>query len=188
MDENINIEENKEDKRAKFRKELFSWVRVLVIAVICGVIINYTIIASAHVISGSMESTVMTDSRVMGLRMVYWFSDPGRFDIILFHAPDGDSEHPYVKRIIGLPNEKIEIVNGKVYVNDSGFPLDDSFIKDGAWGDFGPVVVPENSYFVIGDNRNGSVDSRHWENTFVPRRNIIAKLYFEYFPSPQFFK
>jgi len=174
-------------KEKKFKKELLSWIRTIAIAVVCGVIINYTVIASAHVISGSMENTVMTDSRVMGLRLTYLFSNPGRFDIILFHAPDGDSDHPYVKRIIGLPHEKLEIVNGLVYINDPVSPLDENYINGVAWGDYGPVIIAENSYFVMGDNRNGSIDSRHWDNTFVPRRSIIAKLYFEYYPSPGLF-
>jgi len=122
------------------------------------------------------------------LRFVYYFSDPDRFDIILFHPPEGEiSSYPYVKRIIGLPNEKVEIVDGKVYINDSAKPLDEGFIKGTAFGSFGPFEVPDNSYFVMGDNRNGSQDSRHWNNSFVPRSSIIAKLYLGFYPSLQIF-
>ena len=185
MEDNI---QKKISKERNIKKEIFSFVRMVIIAVVCGLIINNTIIASAHVISGSMENTVMTDSRVMGLRFIYYFSDPERFDIILFHPPEGEiSSHPYVKRIIGLPNEKVEIVDGKVYINDSANPLDEGFVKGTAFGSFGPFEVPENSYFVMGDNRNGSQDSRHWNNSFIPRNRIIAKLYLEFYPSPQIF-
>ena len=175
-------------KEKNIKKEILSFIRMVVIAVVCGVIINSTIIASAHVISGSMENTVMTDSRVMGLRFVYYFSEPDRFDIILFQPPEGENQdHPYIKRIIGLPNEKIEIIDGKVYINDSENPLDEEFVKGFPYGNFGPFEIPDKCYFVMGDNRNGSLDSRHWGNRFVPRNSIIAKLYLEYFPSPQLF-
>ena len=126
----------------------------------------------------------MTNSRVMGLRVAYIWSDPQRFDIILFHPPDDETSIPYVKRIIGLPNEKVEIIDGKVYINDAEIPLDDSFIREAARGDYGPFVVPADSYFVLGDNRNDSNDSRFWLNKYVPRDNILGRIYFEFFPSP----
>jgi len=176
-------------KEKNVKKEIFSFLRTIVITIACGLIINSTLIASAHVISGSMENTVMTDSRVMGLRFVYYFSNPDRFDIILFHPPEGEvSEYPFVKRIIGLPNERVEIIDGKVFINDSANPLEESYLKDDAYGNFGPFEVPENCYFVMGDNRNSSNDSRHWENRFIPKSSIIARLFLEYFPSPQLFK
>jgi len=165
-------------------KEIFGWVRSIAIAVVCALIINNTLIASAVVISSSMEDTIKTDSRVMGLRIAYLFSEPKRFDIILFPPPDAQAEIPYLKRIIGLPNEKVEIIDGKVYINDSTVPLEDSFIKGEAFGNFGPFYIPDDSYFVMGDNRNGSNDSRHWINKFVHRDGIIGKVYFEYFPTP----
>jgi len=131
-----------------------------------------------------MENTIMTDSRVMGLRVSYLLNEPGRYDIILFNPPDDVTSIPYVKRIIGLPNETVNIIEGKVYINDSDIPLDDSFIKDTARGNYGPFIIPDNCYFVLGDNRNGSNDSRHWSNKYVPRDNIIGRLYLELYPSP----
>lgn len=173
--------------KEKTAKEIFSWLKAIAFAFVAALIINNTLIASALVVSSSMENTIMTDSRVMGLRVAYLVSEPARFDIILFQPPDDKASMPYVKRIIGLPCEKLEIIGGMVYIDDSVFPLDDSFIKEKAKGDFGPVVVPEGCYFVMGDNRNGSQDSRYWVNTFVPREDIIGRLYFEYYPSPHFF-
>jgi len=136
------------------------------------------------VVSSSMENTIMTDSRVMGLRVAYLINEPDRFDIIIFQPPDDAASIPYVKRIIGLPNEKVEIITGKVYIDDSDVSLNDTFTKEEMRGDFGPYYVPEDSYFVLGDNRNGSQDSRYWAYTFVPRDNIIGKIYIEYFPTP----
>ena len=172
-------------KKEKLKKELLSSIRAIVIAIVLGIIINSTLIVSAQVISASMENTIMTNSRVAGLRISYIFNEPNRFDIILFNPPDEDSDIPYVKRIIGLPNEKVDIIDGKVFINDSTIPLDDSFIKGIARGNFNSFYIPDNCFFVMGDNRNGSVDSRHWNNSFVSRDNIIAKLYIEYFPKPR---
>ena len=174
-------------QKKRIFKEILSWVKTLVIVFACAFIINHTLIASALVISSSMENTIMTDSRVMGLRVAYIVGNPKRFDIILFQPPDDKTSVPYVKRIIGLPNEKVEIINGKVYIDDSDTPLDDSFIKEEALGDYGPFFVPENSYFVLGDNRNGSYDSRFWVNKYVPRDSIQGKIYLEVFPSPHIF-
>jgi len=171
----------------KISKEIIGWLKAIIFAFIGALIINNTLLASALVVSSSMENTIMTDSRVMGLRVAYLVSDPKRFDIILFQPPDDDASIPYVKRIIGLPFEEIEIIEGKVYIDDSDVPLDDYFIKEEALGDFGPVTVPEGCYFVMGDNRNDSHDSRFWNNTFIPREGIIGKLYFVYYPSPHFF-
>ena len=101
-------------KKDKVKKEIVSWVRTLIIAIAVGLIVNSTLVASAQVISGSMEDTIITNSRVMGFRFVYLFSEPERYDIIMFHPPDDDSDMPYIKRIIGLPNEKVDIVDGNV--------------------------------------------------------------------------
>jgi len=169
--------------RKSIAKEIFGWVRIIAFALVFGFIINHAVIANAVVISSSMENTIMTDSRVMGLRVTYYVSNPQRFDIILFTPPDDQSSLPYVKRIIGLPNEKVEIRNGKVYINDSDDPLDDSFIKEEARGDYGPFYVPENSYFVLGDNRNNSFDSKNWTNKYVPKDMILGRVYLEYYPS-----
>jgi len=173
--------------KKKVATELLGWLKVIAFAFIGALIVNHTLLASALVISSSMENTIMTDSRVMGLRVAYLVSEPKRFDIILFNPPDDKSSLPYVKRIIGLPNEKVEILGGKVYIDDSAVPLDDSFIKETARGDYGPYYVPDGCYFVLGDNRNGSHDSRYWANKFVPMEDILGQLYFVYYPSPHFF-
>ena len=169
--------------RKTIAKEIFGWVKCIAIAVIIWLIISNAVIANALVISSSMEDTIMTDSRVMGLRVTYYVSDPQRFDIVLFTPPDDGTSIPFVKRIIGLPNEKVEIRDGKVYIDDSATPLDDSFIKEEARGNYGPFFVPAGSYFVLGDNRNVSWDSKNWTNKYVSRDLILGKVYLEYYPS-----
>ena len=174
-------------EKNKIIKEVLYWVKYLAILFVFAVIINNFIIVNAVVISSSMEATVMTDSRIIGSRLTYAISEPKRFDIILFKFPDDETREPFLKRIIGLPNEKVEIKNGKVYINDSDIPLDDSFIKEESWGNYGPFIVPADSYFVLGDNRNNSHDSKDWVNKFVSKDKILGKIYAEYFPAPKLF-
>lgn len=166
-------------------KNILEWVRAIAAAFVIALLLNNAIIAHAKVISSSMESTIMTNSRVMGSRLSYIIDEPERFDIILFKFPDDETSLPFVKRIIGLPNEKVEIIDGKVYIDDSDDPLDDSFIKEDTRGNYGPFIVPENSYFVLGDNRNDSWDSKNWTNKFVSKDKILGKILVEYFPNPK---
>ena len=106
-----------------------------------------------------------------------------RFDIIIFKYPDDESQL-FIKRIIGLPGEKVQIINGKVYINDSETSLDDSFVAEVPRGNFGPYEVPEDGYFVMGDNRNHSRDSRYWKTSnFVTYDEIVGKAVVRYYPS-----
>ena len=81
------------------------------------------------------------------------------------------------------PGDKVEIIDGKVYINDSETPLEDSYVPETPLGSFGPYEVPENCYFMMGDNRNNSKDSRYWTNTFVRFDQIVGKAEIRYFPS-----
>jgi signal peptidase I len=170
------------------KKNIISLAKCIGIPIIIILILQSTVVANAQVMSGSMESTIMTGSRVIASRVAYVFDEPQRFDIILFMPPDNiiiNSPPPYIKRIIGLPNETVEIINGKVHINGSDVPLDDTFIKEAARGNFGPFIIPEDSYFVLGDNRNNSYDSKNWGENFVTVDLIMGKIIFKYYPSPQ---
>ena len=165
-------------------RAVLSWVLWAAAAVLAAFVINKTIIVNAMVISSSMENTIMTDDRVMGSRLSYLFKEPQRLDVIVFLWPDNPSDLPFVKRIIGLPGETVEIVAGKIYINDSMVPLDESlYLPDEMHGSYGPYVVPEGSYFVLGDNRNRSRDSREWNEKYVPQENILGKVILRIYPS-----
>lgn len=161
--------------------EVLDWIRIFAIAGLIAWICNSFFIINTQVPTGSMEDTIPKPSRVLSSRMHYWFSDPQHGDVVLFDPPDGD-EYYYVKRVIGLPGDTILIADGKVYINGSDEPLDEPYLKETPIGDFGPYEVPEGCYFVMGDNRNHSNDSRYWINTYVPRENIYAKAIFVYWP------
>ncbi len=161
-------------------KEVFSWIMVVVFAVVAANLINKYIIIKAEVPTGSMESTIMTDDCILGFQQAYLFSDPKRGDIVIFPYPD-NPETTYVKRIIGLPGEKVEIRDGAVYID--GETIEEPYLKEEMHGSYGPYVVPEGSYFMMGDNRNSSADSRRWENTYLKKEDIMAKVLFRYSPS-----
>ena len=169
------------EEKTSFGKELFQWVLVIIGAVILAFLIDTFVIVNAQIPSGSMENTIMTGERVFGNRLAYKFSDPKRFDIIIFKYPYDESQL-FIKRIIGLPGETVEIHDGNIYINGSDTPLEDVDIKEPMEGSFGPYTVPEGCYFVMGDNRNNSRDSRYWENTFVSEDEILGKAVLRYWP------
>ena len=127
-----------------------------------------------------MENTIMTHDRLIALRTAYWFSEPKRGDIVVFHYPDNEEEL-YIKRVIGTPGDIVEGKDGVVYVN--GEALEEPYIKEPAEEDFGPYQVPKESYFMLGDNRNHSRDSRDWENTYVKKNKILGKAFLRYYPN-----
>lgn len=195
------IEENQKKRSRKqpeeepfsWKKEIISWIQIIVAAVIIALVLNNFIIANSRVPTGSMETTIMSKSRVIGSRLSYINSDPERGDVVIFHFPDDPTGKTYyVKRIIGLPGETVDIVDGKVYIDGSDTPLEEPYVNlsvDEEFGPFtapeesyGPYTVPEGCYFMLGDNRNNSLDARFWENKYVAKDKIIAKVLFSYFP------
>ena len=132
---------------------------------------------------GSMDPTLNAGDVLLVDRMAYRFSTPKRGDIIVYKTGDDKKASTHIKRIIGLPGETVEIKDGKVYIDGSETALDDSFIPEKMQGSFGPYTVPDNCYFMLGDNRNDSKDSRFWKNTFVRFDQIIGKAVVRYYPS-----
>lgn len=184
----------------KIWNEIWEYVKMIIIVVVIVLVVNNVILINAKIPSESMENTIMTGDRIFGFRLAYGINidlfgkeiskkvkDPERFDIIIFKYPDDESQL-FIKRLIGLPGETVEIKDGKVYINGSEEPLDDSFTAEIPTGNYGPCVVPEDSYFMLGDNRGNSKDSRYWKNTFVTFDQIVGKAIIRYFPSIKLIK
>ena len=180
--------ELEEESKKTWHRELFSWAKWILGAVIIAFMINQFVIANATIMSGSMEDTIMTGDRVFCNRLAYIGNSPERYDIIVFKSPFEGEDINYFKRVIGLPGETIMIMNGLVYVNYNAQPLDSSFLRNSPQGNFGPYIVPQNHYFVLGDNRNHSNDSRYWQEPYIPRELILGKAVFRYYPNPSIIK
>mgnify|MGYP000501957225 CR=1 FL=1 len=172
----------KTDEKESTAKTILEYVISIGIAIVAALLINNFILLNAKVPSGSMENTIMTGDRLFGFRLSYLMEDPKRGDIVIFKYPDNESIN-YIKRIIGLPGETVTIKDSKVYINNSATPLkEDSrfFICNRGTIINMQFQVPEGCYFMMGDNRNNSKDSRYWNNTYVARDKILAKAIFRY--------
>lgn len=160
--------------------EIFSFVKIILAAIIVAFIFTRFIIVNAEVPTGSMRTTIIEGDRLIGFRLSYIFSEPKAGDIVIFKYPDNEEEN-FVKRVIGVPGDVIQIYNGHVYVNDE--MLDEPYILEPMEddGEVHTYVVPAGHYFMMGDNRNNSKDSRYWTNTYVAKKKILAKVSFRYY-------
>ena len=189
----------REAKRRAVVEEVLSWVKSFVIMFAVALFLTQFIIINAVIPSGSMEDTIMTHDRLIGARFSYWFSEPKRGDIVIFHYPV-DEKKIYIKRIIGLPGETVRIEDGNIYIDDSTEPLQEGYLKE-KWEVLNTGFefhVPEGSYLMLGDNRNWSEDARYWADnalyedladsreeaeqyTYVRKQKILGKAIFTYF-------
>lgn len=181
----VTEEESEEPEKSKIR-EIIEFCTPIVIAIVIAILLKHFVFANVVVPTGSMLNTIHEGDRIIASRLAYIKDDPQRYDVVIFKYPD-DETQPFVKRVIGLPGETVEIINGVVYVtkpNGEEIKLDDAFITvDEPEGSFGPFKVPEGHYFMMGDNRNNSWDSRYWNNKYVAEEKIIGKAMFRYYPS-----
>jgi signal peptidase I len=198
------------------RKEIFaeavSWIKTIAFALIFAWFFTNFIIVNATVPTGSMKDTIQINDRIVAFRLSYLFRDPERYDIIVFRGPY-EGAVLYVKRVIGLPGETVSISDWRVYINHADEPLEESFVLSSftyraphrnfplpghpGVGDYVTVsedgsqayiTVPEGHFFVLGDARDNSVDSRrgmgtHGDmHTFVYQDQILGRVIFRYFP------
>jgi len=179
------------DVKKELWQEALSWAKTIIITLMLAFTINNFVIVNALVPTGSMEDTIRANDRVVAFRLAYLFRQPERFDVVVFRGPQGDTTL-YVKRILGLPGDRLLILDGHVYINGAQVPERYDFVKGELVGNHGvlntetgilePFVIPYGHFFVLGDFRTNSVDSRQWSETFIPRGRILGRVTFRYFP------
>jgi signal peptidase I len=151
--------------------------------------IIYLFIAQPHKVSGnSMVPTFESGDYILTDKLSYRVGIPTKGDVIVLKNPKNESQD-FIKRIIGIPGDKVKIENGQVFVNDSALPED--YLPEGTFTLAGATlregeetIVPEDKYLVFGDNRNQSSDSRAWG--FITRDEIVGKVFFRYWPPTTF--
>lgn len=172
-----------DDKKERNRDRL-EWVLLFAIVFVCAFVLRTKVVITANIPTGSMLDTIQLKDKVLGSRLAYKSDEPQRGEVIIFYAPDEDDGTLYIKRLIGLPGEKVTIDDGHIYINDSSEPLNETYLRE-EWTDENDgfeFEVPEDSYLFLGDNRNESLDARDWENTYVSKEDIVAKAELVYFP------
>ncbi|MBI4187078.1 MAG: signal peptidase I [Chloroflexi bacterium] len=138
-------------------------------------------VQSFIVVGYSMEPSLHQGQRLLVNKAASFLGEPERGDIIVFHPPD-NGRADYIKRVIGLPGESVEIKDGMVYIHKDGqvLALEEPYVKEHPRDNFEGGIIPDGEYFLLGDNRNNSSDSRRgW---LVPRRNIIGKAWLSLWP------
>ena len=160
-------------------EELVAWLKTLASAAVYATLIVTFGFQVARVEGHSMAPTLADQDRLIVNKLAYRIGDPHIGDIVMLYYPN-DPNKSFVKRVIAEEGDQVRIVDGKVYRND--ILLDDSFVPTDyrSHDDWGPQVIPEGYYFVMGDHRNNSSDSRHWG--FVPKKYIIGKVQLRWWP------
>lgn len=173
-----------EEEKESFGKVFWEYVRMVASIVIIVLLLQNFVYINARIPSESMQNTVMVGDRILGNRLAYRFGEPERYDIVIFRFPDDESKL-FIKRVIGMPGDTITIEEDGIYINDSEEPLSEDFCPEQP--DYSMMIgctwtVPEDCYFMLGDNRNHSGDSRFWNNPFVAKKKILAKAGLRYWP------
>ena len=180
----------------KIWNEIWDYVKMIIIVVVVVLVINNVVLINAKIPSESMENTIMTGDRIFGFRLAYGFNmnvfgneisrkwkDPERFDIIVFPYQYEENTY-YIKRIIGLPGETVQVVDGYVYINGSRLESDiyGNELMDDPMAASQPITLGEDEYFVLGDNRNHSQDSRDPSVGEVKKDTIMGKAWVRIYP------
>jgi signal peptidase I len=162
-------------------EEAVAWLKTLASAAVYATLIVTFGFQVARVEGQSMAPTLADQDRLIVNKLAYRIGEPRVGDVVMLYYPL-KPDKSFVKRVIAEEGDQVRIVDGRVYRND--VPMDDSFVPSEyrSHDDWGPQVVPEGYYFVMGDHRNNSSDSRHWG--FVPKKYIIGKVQLRWWPLP----
>ncbi len=173
------------ERPAPEKSVIRQYAEAFIIAIVLALVIRTFVVQAFKIPSGSMLPTLQIGDHILVNKFIYWFTDPQRDDIIVFKFPQ-DEGRDFIKRVVALPGEKVEVLGKQVYVNDK--PLREPFavhmdrsIQESPISprdNFSPVVVPPGQLFMMGDNRDYSMDSRFWG--FLDKKKIKGKAFIIY--------
>jgi len=176
--------------KEKFLKEIREWSRSLLWGAIFVYFFTGYVFKAYKVEGRSMQPLLQNGERIFVNRLIYRMDDIERGNIVVFYHP-ADTKDFFIKRVLGLPGETIEVRKGKVYINN--LAIDDHFVPAyfRSRENVRKMIIPKGFYFVSGDHRNQSYDSRAWANEtdkspFVPEKYIVGKASFRYWPLSSF--
>lgn len=181
----MNRAENSAPNDKPQQKDENPWLeglKTIGLSAVLAIGIRQFVAEARYIPSGSMLPTLQINDRLIVDKLSYRFNIPQRGDIVVF-SPTSTLEKQnfhdaFIKRVIGLPGDKVEVKGGRVYVNDQA--LRENYIEEDPQYQWGPQTVPTGSYLVLGDNRNNSYDSHYWG--FVPREKIIGRAVVRFWP------
>ena len=166
----------------KEENPLVELLKTLVSAGVLAIGIRACVAEARYIPSESMLPTLEINDRLIIEKIIYRLRKPERGDVVVFRPTDAlkkqNFKEAFIKRVIGIPGDVIEVKNSKVYVN--GKQLTEKYIYEPPNYRYGPVEVPPGQYFVLGDNRNNSLDSHYWG--FVPQENLIGRAAVRFWP------
>lgn len=177
----VSNDDSKQEREGSWLGEL---ARTVGLSIILALGIRTFVAEARWIPSESMVPTLRINDKLIVDKLSYHFTNPQRGDIVVFSPTDEiQKENPtlkdaFIKRVIGLPGDKVEVKGERVYINDR--PLQERYVEDAPQYQLAPVVVPPDSYLVLGDNRNNSYDSHYWG--FVPRDHIIGRAIVRFWP------
>lgn len=173
-----------QEQTRKFSRQLVEAGLYFAIIFAVVLLVQKFIIQPVEVNGSSMESTLNDENHLLLEKVSYYFTEPKRFDVIVFRPYDYDDKLYYIKRIIGLPDETVQIIGNLIYID--GEPLEENYGRENVIDDPGtasqPITLAKDEYFVLGDNRNNSKDSRNSSVGVVHRKSILGRAWCRIWP------
>lgn len=159
---------------------IFDWAETIVVALVLALVIRAFFLQVFWIPSSSMEPTLEINDRIVVNKVSYHFRQPRRLEIIVFRQVNlGDKDKKdLIKRLVGLPGETLEVKDGAIKIN--GQPIVENHLINQDYANYGPITIPADAYFVMGDNRPASADSRYWG--FLPKKNVIGPAFLRLWP------
>ena len=188
MDQNekkvLEAEVKNEKPKKSIKQEIFEWIMVFVVAAALAFVVRTFIFEPVRVDGASMMDTLVDGEYMIATKFDYLLGDPERFDIVICNYPNTNDGMYRVKRVIGMPGDIIQLLSGQLYIN--GEHVEQDFDMHSITENYGPYTVPQDHYFVLGDNRNNSKDSRSALVGPLPRNMIKGHVRAVVFPFGNF--